>query len=119
MSTNTTIERPGGTEAVIRRQVISELQEFETELRTAGKVASAHAVGLAVARLRDGRPADDPADDRRRIYLDGKGDAWIDCGVDEHGTRYIAQIQEQTGTDEPKEDVRARTGSLREIGRAW
>ena len=60
-----------------------------------------------------------PTDNRRRIYIDGKGDGWIDLAVDpETGER------ELTGITNPwkiatADEVRSDTGDLREIGRCW
>lgn len=58
-------------------------------------------------------------DRRRRIYIDGKGDGWIDLTVDpQTGER------ELTGITNPwkiasADDVRSDSGGLREIGRCW
>jgi DNA-binding transcriptional ArsR family regulator len=66
-----------------------------------------------VVRLKDAK------DRRRRIYIDGKGDGWIDLTVDpDTGERDL------TGITNPwkiasAEDVRDDTGSLHEIGRCW
>ena len=77
----------------------------------------AEAVQRAVAR--GGFKSDAGRDRRRRIYIDGKGDGWIDLAVDpESGER------ELTGITNPwkiaaADEVRSDTGSLREIGRCW
>lgn len=58
-------------------------------------------------------------DRRRRIYIDGKGDGWIDLTVDpQTGGR------ELTGITNPwkiasADEVRSDSGGLREIGRCW
>lgn len=58
-------------------------------------------------------------DRRRRIYVDGKGDGWIDLTVDpESGERQL------TGITNPwkiasADEVRSDTGGLAEIGRCW
>lgn len=58
-------------------------------------------------------------DRRRRIYVDGKGDGWIDLTVDpEAGERQL------TGITNPwkvasADEVRSDTGGLAEIGRCW
>lgn len=66
----------------------------------------------------DGTRPDDPNDRRRRIYIDGKGSAWIDAGVDAGGLRWIAPIDGSV-MEATREAVTAETGSLREIGRCW
>lgn len=63
--------------------------------------------------------AEEVADRRRRIYIDGKGDGWIDLSVDE-----TTGERELTGITNPwkiasAEEVRNDTGGLREIGRCW
>lgn len=61
----------------------------------------------------------EPSPDRRRIYVDGQGDGWIDLTVDpETGER------ELTGITNPwkiatADEVRSDTGGLSEIGRCW
>ncbi|MER6183106.1 hypothetical protein [Streptomyces sp. NPDC001652] len=58
-------------------------------------------------------------DRRRRIYVDGKGDGWIDLTVEsETGERQL------TGITNPwkiasADEVRSDTGGLAEIGRCW
>ncbi|MER7788594.1 hypothetical protein [Streptomyces sp. NPDC097640] len=74
----------------------------------------------AVEKAADGQRPDNPDDNRRRIYLDGKGHAWISVATDTDGAEYIAPI-DSAWVDEgkPTGAVRAETGSLREIGRTW
>ncbi|MGW1997219.1 hypothetical protein [Embleya sp. NPDC001921] len=57
-----------------------------------------------------------PSDNRRRIYIDGHGLAWIDSCQDPDGTQYIGGIDSSPGREEAAEKVRARTGALRVIG---
>lgn len=57
-----------------------------------------------------------PSDNRRRIYIDGNGLAWIDSCQDPDGTQYIDAIDASPGREEAAEKVRVRTGSLRVIG---
>lgn len=57
-----------------------------------------------------------PSDNRRRIYIDGHGLAWIDSCQDPDGTQYIDGIDASPGREEAAEKVRARTGGLRVIG---
>jgi len=63
--------------------------------------------------------ADDPNDRKRRIYVDGKGDGWIDLSVDpETGERQLTGIT-NAWKIASAEEVRNDTGDLREIGRCW
>jgi hypothetical protein len=74
----------------------------------------------AVEQAADGNRPDNPDDRRRRIYLDGKGEAWLDQSVTSDGTRWVAPIAGSMPSGaEPAEAVTERTGSLREIGRTW
>lgn len=81
--------------------------------------AAKEADDLAAAVASKAKAAEDAADCRRRIYVDGKGDGWIDLSIDpETGER------ELTGITNPwkiasAEDVRNDTGGLTEIGRCW
>jgi hypothetical protein len=59
-----------------------------------------------------------PKDNRRSIYVDGKGNAWIDAGKDESGAQDIAGITDGWRL-RSAEEVRVETGGLREIGRCW
>ena len=73
----------------------------------------------AAARTAEEEVAIEAKDRRRRIYIDGKGDGWIDLTVDpQTGER------ELTGITNPwkiasADKVRSDTGGLREIGRCW
>lgn len=70
----------------------------------------------ALEQAADGdRPA--PTDNRRRLYLDGKGHAWIDHYRGEDGTQYVTSITDPWRKEQSDADVRATTGGLREIGR--
>lgn len=74
----------------------------------------------AVEKAADGDRPDNPDDKRRRIYIDGTGHAWIDQSVTSEGTRWIAPVAGSLpGAVETEASVADRTGSLREIGRAW
>lgn len=73
----------------------------------------------AVEQAADGERADNPNDKRRRLYVDGKGNAWIDCATDENGVRYVIEVDEASGEEQPLDAIAERTGSLREIGRCW
>jgi hypothetical protein len=61
----------------------------------------------------------DPKDNRRSIYVDGKGNAWISCATDEAGVEYVIEVDESVGEEKPLDTVRSETGGLREIGRCW
>ncbi|MFH8752992.1 hypothetical protein ACH4GK_17645 [Streptomyces rimosus] len=74
----------------------------------------------AVEQAANGNRPDDPADRRRRIYIDGKGRAWMSQDTDPVEGELIAPL----GTNpfdhgEPARKVQCRTGALREIGRTW
>ncbi|MFJ9101380.1 hypothetical protein ACIRJM_23265 [Streptomyces sp. NPDC102405] len=63
--------------------------------------------------------AKEAADRRRRIYIDGKGDGWIDLTVDpDTGERELAGITNPWKIASADE-VRADAGGLTEIGRCW
>ncbi|MEC4016014.1 hypothetical protein [Streptomyces sp. H27-D2] len=72
----------------------------------------------AVQRAADGDRPDDPADTRRRIYIDGQGAAWVGVRYLED-TLYIAPFSGTYLADEGDlaDVVAERTGGLREIGR--
>lgn len=69
--------------------------------------------------IADALPREDKSDHRHRIYIDGRGDAWMDVSVEADGTTYIAQIEKSFSVGTPMTEVAERTGSLREIGRCW
>ncbi|MFC8272321.1 hypothetical protein ACFUJR_07215 [Streptomyces sp. NPDC057271] len=72
------------------------------------------------AVLAEALPREDMSDRRRRIYIDGRGDAWLDQSVTSDGTRWVAPLAGSMPTDiETEAKVAERTGSLREIGRCW
>lgn len=74
----------------------------------------------AVEQAADGQRPDDPNDNRLRLYIDGKGFAWIDSCTDADGTQYVCQVDGAFISEgQPADSVRADTGSLREIGRTW
>ena len=65
-------------------------------------------------------PREDMSDRRRRLYIDGHGDGWIDQSLDSDGAKWLVQLSSMAaGGCEPKDAVAERTGSLREIGRCW
>ncbi|MFG2400717.1 hypothetical protein [Streptomyces lydicus] len=72
-----------------------------------------------VEKAAAGERPDNPDDKRRRIYLDGKGNAWIDHSVTSDGTRWISKAGRIDDIGVTTDTVRADTGSLREIGRTW
>ncbi|MGW0584472.1 hypothetical protein ACWD25_53245 [Streptomyces sp. NPDC002920] len=64
-------------------------------------------------------PRTDLSDKRRRIYVDGHDNAWIDAGRDpQTGEQDIAGVSDPWKV-KAATDVRAEAGSLREIGRCW
>ena len=73
----------------------------------------------AVEQAADGQRPDNPDDNRRRIYLDVNGRAWISACTDHDGTEYVVEIDEAAQEERPVTAVRAETGNLREIGRTW
>ncbi|MEU1787042.1 hypothetical protein ABZ553_14450 [Streptomyces sparsogenes] len=73
----------------------------------------------AVEEAADGQRPDNPDDKRRRIYIDGKGRAWISVCTGEDGTEYVVEVEEAAQEERPVSTVREETGSLREIGRTW
>lgn len=73
-----------------------------------------------VRQAASGERPDNPADKRRRIYLDGTGNAWIVVGQDPEDGELLAQIDAAClPPEETAHDVRERTGELHEIGRCW
>ncbi|MEU1043879.1 hypothetical protein ABZ400_01830 [Streptomyces sp. NPDC005897] len=62
--------------------------------------------------------AEDASDNRRRLYVDGKGNGWISICHDE-GTEWIVPVQPEAAVEQDVRDVADETGSLREIGRCW
>ncbi|MEV6854799.1 hypothetical protein AB0M89_13430 [Streptomyces microflavus] len=73
----------------------------------------------AVREAADSERPDNPADKRRRIYIDGKGNGWLDQSTGHGGIRWIAPLAIFPGDAEPSTTVRDRTGELHEIGRCW
>jgi hypothetical protein len=65
-----------------------------------------------------GERPDNPDDNRRRLYVDGKGNGWISICHDE-GTEWIVPMQPEAAVEQDVRDVADETGSLREIGRCW
>lgn len=81
--------------------------------------AAKEAEDLAAAVAAKEKAAKEAADCRRRIYVDGKGDGWIDLSADpETGERDLVGITNAWKVCSA-EDVRNDTGSLTEIGRCW
>ena len=63
------------------------------------------------------RPAD-PADNRHRLYIDGKGNGWISVCSDED-SEWVVPVQPAAHVEQDVRDVADETGFLREIGRCW
>ncbi|MEU2403340.1 hypothetical protein ABZ609_03305 [Streptomyces rubiginosohelvolus] len=72
-----------------------------------------------VVQAVNGERPDDPADKRRRIYIDGKGNGWLDQSTGYGDVRWVAPLAIFPGDAEPSTTVRDRTGELHEIGRCW
>lgn len=72
-----------------------------------------------VREAAEGQRAENPNDRRRRVYIDGKGNGWIDLNQDEatgeHNVTGLTDQWQIKTTDE----ITADTGTLREIGRCW
>jgi hypothetical protein len=66
----------------------------------------------------DGERPDDPDDNRHRLYIDGRGQAWISTRV-EGGVEYVVPVQPAVWVEGSIEEIAAETGGLREIGRCW
>ena len=70
---------------------------------------------VAVVReAADGVRADTPDDRRRRIYIDGRGNAWLSLTE-----TTVGPLAGAMWADETLDSVRQRTGGLHEIGRCW
>jgi hypothetical protein len=77
------------------------------------------AAKLADTEAAKTKVAEEVADRRRRIYIDGKGNGWIDLSVDPvTGERDLVGITDQWRIASV-DKVRTDTGDLREIGRCW
>jgi hypothetical protein len=70
-----------------------------------------------VRQAADGERPDNPDDKRRRIYIDGDGNGWLDQSVGYGGIRWVAPLAIFPGDSEPAASVRDRTNGLHEIGR--
>ncbi|KFK87789.1 hypothetical protein IX27_17970 [Streptomyces sp. JS01] len=71
-----------------------------------------------VVQAISGERPDDPADKRRRIYIDGRGDAWLSLSHDRN-IQYIGPLAGALWSEETTTSVRDRIGELHEIGRCW
>ncbi|GHG15485.1 hypothetical protein ACFFSH_40245 [Streptomyces filamentosus] len=92
------------------RVVLAELDKYDENV-TPGELRAVIAKAL---------PREDMSDRRRRIYVDGHGDGWIDQSVTSDGTHWLVQLSSMAaGGSEPALAITKRTGSLREIGRCW
>lgn len=86
----------------------------------AGRVSEAMALVKILAALDSGTPPDGPAGRRRRIYNDGEGAAWVTHRQCLDIGEVLAKIDPHALTNhETADEVRERTGGLREIGRTW
>ena len=73
--------------------------------------------GQGGMRMLGHSPAGAP-DNRRRVWVDGTGQAWIDTCVD-RGTEYVGELIAPTAVGEPIETVRAGRKGLRLLGVTW
>lgn len=71
-----------------------------------------------VEKAAAGERTDDKNDNRHRLYVDGKGNAWISVCSDE-GTEWVVPVQPGSAVEQDVRDIADETGSLREIGRCW
>ncbi|MEV5854720.1 hypothetical protein [Streptomyces anulatus] len=86
------------------RLVLAELEQFEYDV-TPQQIAEV---------IADALPRDDMSDRRRRIYLDGKGNAWLSLTKDT-----VGPLAGAMWSDETQASVASSNGGLREIGRCW
>jgi hypothetical protein len=105
---------PGETELPVNpvesalRLVLALLDEWDENV-TPGEIRKSLAEFL---------PRDNASDNRRRIYIDGKGNGWISVYHDE-GTEWVVPVEPAAHVEQDIRDVADETGSLREIGRCW
>ncbi|MFF4848739.1 hypothetical protein [Streptomyces sp. NPDC001194] len=78
-----------------------------------GNTADGRFTPAAVRQAASGERDDDPNDRRRRLYLDGNGQGWV-----ETRRGFITQI-EPVWSGEPIGNIREKTGEIHEIGRTW
>jgi hypothetical protein len=71
-----------------------------------------------VRKAATGERANEPSDNRHRLYIDGKGNGWISVCSDE-GTEWVVPVHAAAFVEKDVRDVADETGSLREIGRCW
>jgi len=83
-----------------------------------GNTADGKFTPAAVQQAASGEREDRPDDRRRRLYMDGEGQAWIDASVASDGTRWIAPVN-PAGNQMPEAYVRNMTGEIHEIGKTW
>jgi hypothetical protein len=71
-----------------------------------------------VREAASGERPDDPSDNRRRLYIDGQGNAWISVCV-EDGVEQVVPVQPAHWVEDSIDEVASENGGLREIGRCW
>jgi multidrug efflux pump subunit AcrA (membrane-fusion protein) len=104
-------------EAERHERVLVPRREYELmeAQRERAATAEARTAELEAAQV----PADeDPDDNRRRLYIDGKGNGWISLCHDE-GTEWVVPVQPEGAVEQDVRDIAHETGSIREIGRCW
>lgn len=90
------------------RSVLAELERFDYD------VTPQQIVQIIAGAL----PREDMSDNRRRLYVDGKGNGWISTCV-EDGVEHVVPVQPAAWVEESVEEIAAENDGLREIGRCW
>lgn len=71
-----------------------------------------------IRQAADGERPENPDDRRRRIYIDGHGNGWVDLRIDNHGQLWLERFSDSDVHSLP-DAIRQHTGGLHEIGRCW
>jgi len=58
-------------------------------------------------------------DNRRRLWSDGKGQAWIEHCMGDDGTPLVSKIDTYAYGDVPLAEIEKSAGPIRLIGRTW
>lgn len=111
------LERYVGKEPTVRDEMAHLQRKLNAvrELCDEARLGSCLGITIeAVEQAANGERAPSPDDKRRRIYIDGEGNAWLSLTEDTIGPLARAMWSDETTTS-----VRDRTGGLHEIGRCW
>jgi hypothetical protein len=100
------------------RRTVEHHQAGKQRWRERAEKAEARVAELEAEQQPPDAGDDDPNDNRRRLYIDGKGNGWISVCSDE-GTEWVVPVQPEAAVEQDVRDVADETGSLREIGRCW